>query len=69
MNIATINFTAEPAKSCKGCICEHQRSTACGDVCRRAVACGLPDCEDGSGFIYVIAELDLVGMVEQVPTC
>lgn len=67
MNIATINFTAVPRNTCRGCVCELERMTVCNAMNERAKLHGLPDCDgspDTQGVIYVLAD-DLVGMVEQ----
>lgn len=65
MNIATIKFTAKPAATCKGCLCENARMTTCDAFNARALACGLPECDiDEGSYIYVLVD-DLVGMVEQ----
>lgn len=46
-----------PGKSCKGCIWEHEHSSACHEVARVAKLSGLPDCEY-SGIIYVLKPID-----------
>ncbi len=66
MIVATLNFTAIPRNTCRGCICEHERMTVCNAVGQRAKECGLPACDASSGgHIYVIAGTELFGMVEQ----
>lgn len=66
MTPPTLNFTAIPRNTCRGCICEHERMTVCNAVGQRAKECGLPACDASSGgHIYVIAGTELFGMVEQ----
>lgn len=56
MDIASLNFTSKPGKSCLGCLFEESRSTVCREACAAAVRAGMPDCDDG--VIYVLVEAD-----------
>lgn len=49
---ATVVFRVVPAsrKQCVGCMFDRQASSVCKAAAARAVAVGLPDCDDG--FIY-----------------
>lgn len=68
MNLATIAFTAIARNTCRGCLCELERMTACRAMNERAAAHGLPDCDgapDAQGHIFVASDGDLFGMVQQ----
>lgn len=51
-----MQFTASPAKSCRGCLFERQFSPVCKRAAALAVKADLPDCD--AGFIYVLVETD-----------
>lgn len=53
---ATMIYRAAPGsrKQCAGCAFDRQSSAVCRAASDRAVACGLPDCDDG--FIYVLPD-------------
>ena len=59
MNAATIQFRAQPATSCRGCMFEPEHSATCKAACAEAAKRGLPDCDDAKGYIYVLDETDL----------
>lgn len=58
-------FTATESRAaddCHGCIFEHERTSACGEVEPIAKRLELPDCEDrapnGKTYIYVLDSRD-----------
>ncbi|MDN4038668.1 hypothetical protein [Massilia sp. YIM B02443] len=51
-----IQFTTKPAKSCRGCLFEHQRSAVCDRACQAAQRAELAHCE--RGFVYVAKPVD-----------
>lgn len=68
IDLATIQFTAKlmpmtaPINACNGCLFSSERVAVCREVCKVAVAAGLPDCETepgGKRVIYVMPEIDL----------
>lgn len=68
MNFATITFTAVMRNTCRGCLAEHERMTACKVLNDRAEVHGLPDCDgspDAQGYIFVVPDSELFGMIKQ----
>ena len=68
MDLASLQFTAvlKPMTSainaCNGCLFSNERVAVCREVCRIAVAAGLPDCDsepDGKRVIYELPDADL----------
>lgn len=53
---AMMRFTTKPAKSCRFCLFEGQRSRVCKEATRIALRAGLEDCD--SGFVYVAILVD-----------
>ena len=67
MNLAGLQFTAvikpmtAPINACNGCLFSNERVATCREVCRIAVAAGLPDCDsepEGKRVIYELVEQD-----------
>jgi hypothetical protein len=58
MSPTEIKFKAIPAKSCRGCLCQDEKSETCRNMAHEARARGLPDCDDAKGYIYVADEVD-----------
>ena len=67
MDIANLQFTAQllpmvaPINACNGCLFSNEKVSVCREVCRIAVAAGLPDCDSepsGKRVIYVLPETD-----------
>lgn len=52
----SMQYRAEPARSCARCLFDRQWSTVCDRAIESAKRAGLPDC--ARGFIYVAAEVD-----------
>lgn len=55
---ASMVYRAAPARGgkngCAGCAFERQMGKICNVAASRAVACGLPDCDEG--WIYVLPD-------------
>ena len=49
MDIAQLNFTSKPGKTCNGCLFDDSRAAVCREACAAAVRASMPDCDDG-GF-------------------
>ena len=60
-----IQFTARPAKGCRGCLFDGQHSSVCDRACQAAERAELDHCE--RGFIYVAKPTDprQVSLIEQ----
>lgn len=56
MDPANTKFTTAPAKTCKGCLFNGERSPVCHKATALAVRAGLEDCD--SGVIYIAVETD-----------
>lgn len=52
----SIQFTTRPAKSCRGCLFNHQHPSICDRACQAAQRAELEHCE--RGFIYVARKVD-----------
>lgn len=53
----SMQYSARPAKSCRGCLFEGQRSAVCDRAIVAALRVDLPHCEL-DGCIYVAREVD-----------
>lgn len=52
-----LQFTTKPAKSCRGCLFDGQRSAVCNRATEAAGRAELANCET-DGVIYVAQEVD-----------
>ncbi len=57
MEPESMQFIAEPAKSCRGCVFKRQRAVICDRANEAARKADLPECEKG-GVIYRLAKID-----------
>lgn len=56
MDVAQLNFTSKPGKTCNGCLFDESHSSVCREACAAAVRASMPDCD--KGVIYVLVETD-----------
>jgi hypothetical protein len=56
MEPSALRFTTQPAKSCKSCLFDGERSPVCHKATAVAIRAGLADFD--AGFVYIAVEAD-----------